>query len=172
MKLRAFPLNDSPGYLLFRSAARMKAELLRAFRANGFDVTPEQWSVLNKLWEIEGLNQMELAEKTSKDRHTMTRILKLMEEKRWIIRKPDRKDNRCYGVYLTPRGKGLKKKLIPIVVRHLERVFAGFGKAEMENFRRMHECVVMNLGGARGKKTASGDNGKSFHSGVRGRKQH
>jgi len=170
MKLSAFPLDDSPGYILFRSAARMKAELLRAFRANGFDVTPEQWAVLNKLWEIEGLNQMELAEKTSKDRPTMTRILKLLEDKKWIIRKPDRKDNRCFGVYLTPGGKGLKKKLIPIVVRHLERAFAGFGKEELKNFRRTHERVVRNLGKARGKRAKSGDHGKSSPSEICSRK--
>ncbi len=170
MKLKAFPLHDSPGYLLFRSAVRMKGELLRAFRANGFDVTPEQWSVLNKLWEIEGLNQMELAEKTFKDRHTMTRILNLMEDKKWITRKSDRKDNRCFGIYLTPRGKALKKKLIPIVVRHLARAFAGFRKAELEDFRRMHESVIKNLGRVRRKKAESGDFGKSFHSEIRGRK--
>ena len=106
IKLKVFPLENSPGYVISRSMTIMKAELLRAFREKGFDVTPEQWSVLNKLWEFTGLNQMELAGKTSKDRHTVTRILALMEGKKLIIRKPDPKDNRCYKVYLTQKGRG------------------------------------------------------------------
>jgi DNA-binding MarR family transcriptional regulator len=145
MKIKVFPLDYSPGHLIYRSATKMKAELLRAFRKNGFEITPEQWSVLNKLWEFEGINQMELAEKTSKDRHTMTRILTLMERKKLIIRKPDRKDNRCYRVYLTRKGKGLKNKLILIVINHLERAFAGFRSTDMKDLRRMHECIIRNL---------------------------
>ncbi len=145
MKIKVFPLDYSPGYLIYRSTTRMKAELSRAFREGGFDVTPEQWSVLNKLWEIEGLNQMELAEKTFKDRHTITRILNLMEGKKLIVRKPNRKDNRCYNVYLTPKGIGLKDKLIPIVVKHLQRAFSGFSKEDMDDLRKIHECIIRNL---------------------------
>lgn len=145
IKVKVFPLENSPGYVLYRSATRMKAELSRAFRESGLDVTPEQWSVLNKLWEIEGLNQMELAEKTAKDRHTITRILNLMEKKNLIIRKPDPKDNRCYRVYLTPKGTGLKKKLTPVVVKLLQRAFSGFSEADMGDFRRIHEGIIRNL---------------------------
>ncbi len=148
MNLKVFPLENSPGYVIYRSITIMKVELLRAFRDKGFDVTPEQWSVLNKLWEITGLNQMELAEKTSKDRHTITRILNLMEGKKLIMRKPDRKDNRCLKVYLTRKGKGLKNKLTPIVIQLLERAFAGFRSRDLENLKRMHESIIMNLGKA------------------------
>ena len=156
LKLKVFPLDYSPGYIIFRSATRMKAELLRAFRKNGFDVTPEQWSVLNKLWEIEGLNQIELAEKTSKDRHTITRILNLMEEKKLIIRKLDPEDNRCFSVYLTPEGKDLKNRLIPVVIKHLERTFAGFKNKDLEDLRRMHERINKNLGKTQVMKAKSG----------------
>jgi DNA-binding MarR family transcriptional regulator len=157
IEIKVFPLENSPGYVIYRSTTRMKAELSRAFRESGFDVTPEQWSVLNKLWEIEGLNQMELAEKTSKDRHTITRILNLMEKKNFIIRKPDRKDNRCYRVYLTPKGMGLKKKLTPIVVELLQRAFSGFSKADMEDFRRIHEGIIRNLEPAKEMRPKSGN---------------
>ncbi len=148
IEIKVFPLENSPGYVIYRSLTIMKVELLRAFREKGFDVTPEQWSVLNKLWEITGLNQMELAEKTSKDRHTITRILNLMEGKKLIIRKPDRKDNRCFKVYLTRKGKGLKNRLVPIVIKLLERAFAGFRSRDIEDLRKMHECIIRNLGKA------------------------
>jgi len=146
IRIKVFPLENSPGYLIYRSITMMKAELLRTFREKGFDVTPEQWSVLNKLWEFRGLNQMELAEKTSKDRHTMTRILTLMERKKLILRKADRRDNRCYKIYLTPKGKGLKNKLNPLVIRLLKKAFAGFRSSDMEGLKRMHEDIIRNLG--------------------------
>ena len=40
-----------------------------------FDMTPEQWAVLNRLWEKDDVTQNDLAERTFKDQPNIGRIL-------------------------------------------------------------------------------------------------
>jgi DNA-binding MarR family transcriptional regulator len=141
-----FPLDNSPGFLLYRTAAMMKAELFRAFQASGFAVTPEQWAVLNRLWESEGESQTVLAERTSKDRHNITRILDLLERNGLVRREPDPRDRRSRKVFLTDEGKALKSQLIPIVENHLLRAFSGLGAEDVQQLNRMHQQIAKNLG--------------------------
>ena len=53
-----FNLDDSYGYLINLAAQRLKYELHQTFRAKGYDVTPEQWAVLNSAlgrgWSLAG----------------------------------------------------------------------------------------------------------------------
>jgi DNA-binding MarR family transcriptional regulator len=141
-----FPLDKSPGFLIYKTATMMKAELFRAFHAAGYAVTPEQWAVLNRLWESEGEHQTVLAERTSKDRHNITRILDVLEKKGFVRREPDPEDRRSRRVFLTDEGKALKSKLIPIVKKHLHRAFSGLGVEDVGQLKKIHEQIVKNLG--------------------------
>lgn len=49
-----FKLDESLGFIINRTNTKLKNELLHRFREH--DVTPEQWSVLNRLWERDGIN--------------------------------------------------------------------------------------------------------------------
>src|ERR671918_1689936 len=106
-----FQLDNSYGYLINLAAQRLKYELHRTFQAHGYDITPEQWAVLNRLWEEDGLSQVELAERTFKDKPGTTRILNLLEKKVVVVRRPDEKDGRVLRVFLTKVGRDLRDKL-------------------------------------------------------------
>lgn len=45
----AFVIDDSLGFILNRAATSLKKELSKRLRP--YDITPEQWSVLNRLGE-------------------------------------------------------------------------------------------------------------------------
>ena len=142
---KVFPLDNSPGYIINRLARELNACLYRAFHSKGFDITAQQWAVLNRLWEIEGLHQSELAEKTTKNRHNMARILKQMETRGLVKRRTDPHDRRLQRVYLTARGRSLQDKLIPIAMNTLEKLFAGITKQDMNTLKRIHTKINNNL---------------------------
>ena len=48
------------------------------FSANGIDLTVDQWLVLKKISDADGLTQIELAEAVFKDRASIKRILDLL----------------------------------------------------------------------------------------------
>ena len=145
IELSVFPLDNSPGYIIHRVDMQMAVGLQRAFQAKGFNITPEQWGVLNSLWENEGIHQSALAERVAKDRHNIARIVNLLEKNGFIRRTPDGKDKRRLNVYLTEEGKALKQKLIPIVVDYLQQCFEGLTQEEVQDLRKIHKQILKNL---------------------------
>ncbi len=146
LKLDIFPRTESPGFLIYRTATRMKVGLFRAFQAAGFNVTPEQWTVLSSLWEDEGMNQSLLAERTLKDRHNITRILNLLEKSGLVRRESDSGDRRCQKVYLTEAGKALEPKLIRIATDFLHEAFAGMSQEDLNSMKRILGKILKNVG--------------------------
>lgn len=141
-----FNLDDSYGYLINLAAQRLKYELHQTFQAKGYDVTPEQWAVLNRLWEQDGLSQVELAERTFKDKPGTTRILNLLERKGIVVRRPDESDRRVLRVFLTRIGKDLKDKLIPCAQEVLAKSGKNLTKEELAQFKLTLNQILRNLG--------------------------
>lgn len=140
-----FNLDDSFGYLINLAAQRLKYELHQTFQAKGYDITPEQWAVLNRLWEEDGLSQVELAERTFKDKPGTTRILNLLEKKGAIVRRPDESDRRVLRVYLTKMGRDLKEKLIPCAQDVLTKSGKNLTKEELAQFKLILHRILNNL---------------------------
>lgn len=149
MKLEfgVFPRSNSPGFLIYRTAALLRAGLGQAFQEKGFNVTPDQWAVLSSLWEAEGVHQSVLSRKTAKDRHNIARILKLLEKKGLVSREPHRGDKRCLVVRLTQEGKELTPKLIPIVTEFSQQAFEGLTQGDLPEMKRILSRILENLGG-------------------------
>lgn len=145
MQIKVFPLDESPGFLIHRLDSKMASGLQRKFSAQGFDITPEQWGVLSRLWEEDGIHQTELAARTSKDRHNITRILKLMEKNGFIIRKADPEDKRRQRVFLSEKGRRIQDELTSIVMSYLKKCFSGLNAADIRQLRRLHEHILRNL---------------------------
>lgn len=141
-----FRLDDSFGYLINLAAQRLKYELHQTFQAKGYDVTPEQWAVLNRLWEQDGLSQVELAERTFKDKPGTTRILNLLEKKKIVVRRPDEDDGRVLRVFLTKTGKDLKEKLIPCAEEVLVKSGRNLTKEQISQFKQTLNQMLDNLG--------------------------
>ena len=140
-----FKLNDSYGYLVNLAAQRLKYELHLTFQANGYDITPEQWAVLNRLWEEDGLSQVELAERTFKDKPGTTRILNLLEKKGIVLRRRDADDGRVMNVFLTKTGRDLKDKLIPCAEAVIAKSGQNLTREEVTQFKQTLNKILSNL---------------------------
>ncbi len=150
--IRVSPLEESPGFLIHRLKSELAAGLQRAFQKAGHNVTPEQWGVLSRLWEQDGVHQSELAQRTEKDRHNMARILNLLEGNGLVERRSSPEDKRIWRIYLTREGRRLRGKLAPIVQGHLRSALAGLTQEDLETMRRIHLRILENLeGGPSGK---------------------
>lgn len=127
--------DKAPGFLISRTAMRMRLNLRRVFLDNGQDVTPEQWGVLLCLWRQEGLTQSELADRTVKDRTTITRILDLLEKKGLAERRRDPDDRRAFRIHLTEAGRRSRGELLPLVKSYAERLYADLEAADFAALR-------------------------------------
>lgn len=105
-------LEQSVGFTLGVASRRMSQ--LFGHRLREFGISPEQWSVLHAITEHEGLIQKEIAERTAKDKPTVTRILDVLEEKGLITRKPGEHDRRSFRLYGTEKGKAVARQTEPL----------------------------------------------------------
>lgn len=138
-----FKLDESVGYLAALCSSLLERELHQRFRA--LNVTPEQWAVLNRLWEQDGQTSKQLAEKTFKDQSNTTRILAKLEKKDLIIRKSHPQDQRSHFIFLTDQGKALKSDLVPLAVEALERALEGITKEKEEELKILLKQISQNL---------------------------
>jgi DNA-binding MarR family transcriptional regulator len=145
LKFKIFPRRESPGFLIYQAATRMKAELHRAFQVHGINATPEQWTVLSSLWESDNVHQSLLAERTGKDRHNITRILNLLEDSGLVRRLPDYEDRRCQRVCLTKAGRALKPKLVDVTTEFLDQALSGLTQGDLHSMTRILSRIIENL---------------------------
>jgi DNA-binding MarR family transcriptional regulator len=135
---------DSLGFIVYRTALALKSALQRCFKENGYKITPEQWAIIRHLWEEEALSQREIAEKTSKDKPNITRMLDALEKKRLIFRQSDPQDRRKYCIYLTKDGKQLYERLLPLTQNLRQRVTQDLAPAEIDLAKKILNKVYHN----------------------------
>src|SRR5262245_18381354 len=92
------------GYRAFARAIRTELQ--------PFDISSGQWSVLRVLWESEGLSQVELADQMRIEKASLTGVLYVMERRGLISRTRNSDHRRKVYIYLTPRARNLKEKLL------------------------------------------------------------
>lgn len=138
-----FRLADSLGYIINRTALRLKNELHKGLRP--FDVTPDQWGLLAQLSEADGISQRELADKAGKDQPTITRILDLLEKKKLILRQPDPSNRRATLVFITKEGKLLTRQMIPVAWSILAEALDGISKEEEDILKSLLNKVFANI---------------------------
>jgi DNA-binding MarR family transcriptional regulator len=138
-------VENAIGFWIHRVYQASRNEMYRVFREHGEDVTPEQWAVLIRLWERDGLTQAELSEATFRDAPTMSRILAVMEGRGLLERRPDPDDGRVRRVFLTRDARRLKAKLVPLVERLVARLVAGIDEKALVTTRATLRRMFDNL---------------------------
>lgn len=118
-------LDNAFGYWLHLTFNRLRAESVRRFRAEGYEVTPEQWAVLVRLWQRDGRSQGELVEATFRDKTAITRLVDGLEEQGLVAREADPADRRRQHVALTEAGRALEGPLTAVVAAWVAEVTAG-----------------------------------------------
>jgi DNA-binding MarR family transcriptional regulator len=143
----SYSFSDSLSFLITIAELYLKAELGRRLKAHG--LTPEQWVVLNLLWETNGVTQKTLAARSLKDQPNTTRILKRLEQKELIVRTGNREDRRSNLIHLTAKGRQMREATIDIALGIRGEAFAGLNQQECEQLRSLLTRINNNLMGMR-----------------------
>ena len=94
-------------------------------RLRAFGITYNHLFVLTCLWERDGLNSKDLSELLVLDSSSLTGHLDRMERSGLVVRRDDPTDRRAVRVFLTEKGRRLRKELEPIGRELKETLRAG-----------------------------------------------
>jgi DNA-binding MarR family transcriptional regulator len=136
-------LDESLDFKLVKVVSKLRNQIGRQLRH--LDMTSEQWGILARLREQDGLNQRELAEKNLKDQANMTRILDKIAKKDWVKRVDSLDDRRAYLIYLTEEGKRVAEATSPLVAQVKEKLTRGLTDNEIQAFIAIIEKMSQNL---------------------------
>lgn len=125
-------------------SAAINRKLLRNFRDNELDITPEQWTVLLFLWERDGVSQQELCNATFKDKPSMTRLIDHMEKQGLVVRIASRDDRRANLIYLTRQGRDLEECTGRVANRTLKEALEGLTTEELRISQEVLRKVFSN----------------------------
>lgn len=135
--------NDRLAHLV-RDAGRAYTRALQ-LRLARHEVPFGHWTFLRILWETDGLTQRELSDRAGVMEPTTFAAMKTMEALGYIERRqlPDNKKNMY--VHLTPAGRALKKKLIPLAEETNRVSIQGISAADVQTTRRVLLAILENL---------------------------
>lgn len=114
------------------------------FITENFDITPQQWTALNRLWQEDGIAQAQLAKRTFKDYTFTTRLVDDLEKKKLVRRVQDKKDRRVNRVFLTDTGKKFKSKIYKSYGKISESLRSGISDSELRKFKESCTKLLVN----------------------------
>ncbi|MBB3838292.1 DNA-binding MarR family transcriptional regulator [Runella defluvii] len=111
---------------------------------NGYDITIDQWLVLKTLQENKNLSQNQIAELVFKDFASITRIIELLSQKKYIQRTINNNDRRKFVLDITEEGNKIIEKIYPIVIENRAKALTDFNLEEINNLKTQLDKIINN----------------------------
>ena len=127
--------------------SRIKKCFFDKLQENGINVTPEQYLVLDILWEKQSLSQQNIADIIQKDKNSVTKIIDSLEKKQMARRVMDQKDRRVNKIELTEKALALEEKVTKIAIDFMNDAIKGIDKQDLDNFVNVMRQIKENLEG-------------------------
>lgn len=128
-------LDDSIGFLINSTGRGVSLLLQSRFRQYG--VTPEQWSILKRLEEEDGLTIKDLSIRVVKDQANVTRITDLLERRGFVHKRPNPHDKRSSIVMLSEEGRAIIPPLLQVEEEVQAIVRNGLTELELTELQRI-----------------------------------
>jgi DNA-binding MarR family transcriptional regulator len=129
---------------LVKDAVRAIARALMQ-RLTRQQVSIGYWTFLRILWERDGITQTELSTLAGVKNPTTFAALQSMEREGYITRRKRPGNLKNKYIYLTPRGKALKDKLIPLAEEVHRVAIRGVPARDVETTRATLMAMIRNL---------------------------
>jgi DNA-binding MarR family transcriptional regulator len=104
----------------------------RQLKANGFNITIDQWLIIKAILENPGITQNEIGDLAFKDNASVTRIIELLVKSEYIIRNINSDDRRKTNLDVTESGKQIIKKVQKLIENNRKTALKDVTKEELE----------------------------------------
>ena len=126
-------LDDLLPYLMNRLVARLNQNLADSLRKRGF--TFQDWRVLAVLAAHEGANLTQLAEATVIPQPSVSRLAANLARRGYVSRRNGAKDSRIVQLFITPKGRAIYDRMLPLALAEYRAAMKGFSADEYEKMR-------------------------------------
>lgn len=109
------------------------------------DITIDQKLILQYINSLPELSQKEIAELVFKDNASLTRMIDLMVNKKFLKRSINDNDRRRFKIEITDKGKEVLNKLEPVIIDNRKKAFSGITEAELIQLETILNKILTNI---------------------------
>ena len=114
-------------------------------KAQGINISKEQFIVLKHLQTEDGKKQNDLAFITNRSKTALTRLINTMATKGLVKREISETDMRINHVYLTEKGKNTWDDAYPYFMQIVENLQKGISKEDLMTVQKTMEIIQENI---------------------------
>lgn len=103
------------------------------------------WTFLRILWKHDGISQTELSRLAGVMTPSTFAAVQAMEELGYVVRKHKPDNRKTIYIWLTPAGRALEAKLVPLAVEINNIATSGLTPHQIEEFRKTLVKIIDNL---------------------------
>lgn len=127
------------------AACKLKQFTALMLKQNDVDLTPEQFLLIDLLWNNGPMSQQNLADTMRKDKNSITKLVDGLEKKLLVERQRDRNDRRSNLVVLTSKADGMKLYAKEKGISMLDGIIRGISEEEMRAFFATLDKITANM---------------------------
>ena len=116
------------------TGCKLKQFLAAKLRQMDVPLTPEQFMLIDLLWNQGEMTQQQLADQMQKDKNSVTKLVDAIERKGFVIRKQNINDRRANTLVLTEKANQLKPDAKQKGISILDNMLEGIDEDELRSF--------------------------------------
>ena len=112
---------------------------------NDINLTPEQYLVMDVLWDAETLSQQAIADIIQKDKNSVTKFIDSLEKKGLVYRTINKKDRRINDIVVTEEGMKLKVPTTEVAINLMRNVLKDIKEEDLMVFDKVVNQIKDNI---------------------------
>lgn len=116
------------------TGCKLKQYIAAMLKMQDVPLTPEQFLLIDILWNQGEMSQQQLADRMQKDKNSVTKLVDAIERKGFVIRKQNSSDRRSNTIVLTEKAELLKNEAKKKGISILENMLEGITEEELRSF--------------------------------------
>lgn len=130
------------GHLIRRLHQKSTQVFASKLQQEGLDLTPVQFSAMDAIRSVPGLDQAQIATLIAYDRATIGGVIDRLEKKGLVVRTVSTTDRRAREVRLTEAGHELFQKALPVVRNLQNDILDGLDDVSRGVFLKLIETAL------------------------------
>ena len=131
-------------YTLEKSIKAYRRFAQQEISKQGYDLTIDQWLVLRSLQENKQLSQKQIAEVLFKDFASITRIIEILVQKEYVVRRISTGDRRTFELEITDAGDKIIEAIYPIVIKNRKQALKNISPDDVQHLKTQLETLITN----------------------------
>ena len=124
---------------------RFKQCVNAAFAEGGFDITAEQFLVLDTLWDEGVLTQQQVADIMLKDKNSIVKLIDGLEEKKLVKRMSNPRDRRQNLISVTEEAERIKAEVTDVALDAVGGITESISNSDLSVFVKVLDRMASNM---------------------------